>query len=92
MEWTSESRITWTRLQKSIVDPCLYFKDNLICDIYVNDTIFWSPSDSKIDQIISGLKGLNFEFTDEGDVDSFLGIKIDTTDDDTVTMLQSSLI
>ena len=27
---------TWNK-----VDPCLYFKDNFICAIYVDDTIFW---------------------------------------------------
>ena len=51
--------------KQSIVDPCLYSKDNIICTIYVDDAICWSPDDSKIDQVISRLKGLNFELTGE---------------------------
>ena len=77
---------------QSIVDPCLYFKYDIICAIYVDDTIIQSPDDYKIDQVISGLKELNFELIDEGDVDSFLGIKIDTADDDTIIMSQPALI
>ena len=41
---------------QSKVDPCLFFKDDVICAIYVDDTIFWSPDDSKIDQIFTKLK------------------------------------
>ena len=26
---------------QSKVDPCLYFKDDVICAIYIDDTIFW---------------------------------------------------
>ena len=45
--------------------------------LYIYDTIFWSPDDSKINQTISGLK---------------VGIKIDTVDADTITMSQPVLI
>ena len=71
---------------ESKVDPCLYFKDDVICAIYVDDTIFWWPDDSKIDQKTGELKTLNFDLTDEGEVDSFLGIKIDTADENTITI------
>ena len=74
------------------MDPCLYFKVDFICAIYVDDTICWSPDDSKIDNTISELKELNFDLTNEGSVDSFLGINIDTTDDSTITMNQPALI
>ena len=48
-------------------------------------------SSSKIDQTISGLKALNFEWTNKRDTDSFLGVKIDTAYDDTITMSQQAL-
>ena len=67
-------------------------KDNIVCAIYVNDPILWSPDNSKIGQVISGLKELNFELTDEEDVDLFSGINIDTADDDTITISQPDLI
>ena len=75
----------------SKVDPCVYYKDNIICAVYVDDTVFWSPDESKIDKVISDLKTLKFELTDEGEVDSFLGIKIDKDKEGNITMTQSGL-
>ena len=47
--------------KQSEVDPCLYFKQDVICAIYVDDIIFWSPTESNIDSTISELKELNFD-------------------------------
>ena len=52
----------------------------------------WSPNESKVDSTISEFKALNFDLTDEGDVDSFLGVQIDTTKDRVVKMTQTGLI
>ena len=76
----------------SKVDPCVYYKDDIICAVYVDDTVFWSPDESKIDKAISELKALKFELTDEGEVDSFLGIKIDKDAKGNITMTQRGLI
>ena len=73
-------------------DPCLYCKDDIICVIYVDDTLFFSKDPKKIDQIISNLKKLDFELTDEGDVEAFLGIQVDQLDDGTIKMSQPDLI
>ena len=40
---------------------------------------------------MTGLKALDFDLTYEGEVDSFLGIKIDTADDNTITMSRPAL-
>ena len=91
--WSELLKAGLTKLdfKQSKVDPCLYFKDDVICAIYVDGTIFWSPDDTKIDQTISELKALDFDLTDEGVVDSFLGIKIDTKEDGTIAMSQPAL-
>ena len=60
--------------------------------IYIYDIIFWSPDEFNIDTTISELKRLKFDLTHEGDVHSFLGVKLDTTEDDTIAMLQPALI
>ena len=64
----------------------------MICAVYVDDTIFWSPNDANIDKTISKLKALKFELTDQREVDPFLGIKTDTAKDETITMSQLVLI
>ena len=48
--------------------------------------------ESEIDKCISELKVFNFDLTDEGEVDSLLGIKIDTEKDKTMFMTQPALI
>ena len=73
-------------------DPCLYCKDDVICVIYVDDTLFFSKDPSKVDKVISNLQKLNFELTDEGDVDAFLGIKVEQLEDGTIKMTQPELI
>ena len=77
--------------KQSKADTCMYFKDNVICAINVDDTICWPPDYYKIDQTISELEDSNFDLIDERVVDSFLGVKIDTAEDGTIAMTQSAL-
>jgi len=67
----------------SEIDPCLFMKNNMICVIYVDDTIFAGPNQTMIDQEVQklGIKHSNeeqpLEFRDEGELSAFLGIKIE---------------
>ena len=49
------------------------------------------PNDSIKNRTISQLKALNFDLTDKGEVDSFLGIQIDAAEDETIPMAQPAL-
>lgn len=73
-------------------DPCLYIKKDIICVVYVDDTLFYSKTNEKIDETISQLKKLNFDLTDEGDVDAFLGVKVEQNEDNSIKMSQPDLI
>lgn len=63
-------------------DPCLFMKKDLICVVYVDDTIIAGPDVKAIDKLIQDLgviKGTwchQFELRDEGSVGDFLGIRI----------------
>ena len=72
-------------------DPCLFTKKDIICVVYVDDTIFFSRDEKVINKTISALKALDFELTDEGDVDAFLGIQVDHHKDGSLTMSQPHL-
>ena len=63
-----------------------------MCVFYVDNTMFWSPDDTKINQTISELKGLNFGLIDKREMDSFLDIKIDTVEDEIFTVCQPVLV
>ena len=60
---------------QSVVDTYLFIKDDVLCLIYVDDTIFFAKDQSLIDREITDLKQ-HFDLTDEGEVDAFLGIDI----------------
>jgi len=61
--------------KQSECDPCLFIHPEVICVIYVDDTLLFSKTNTAIKQIINSLQEM-FELTDEGDVESFLGIKV----------------
>ena len=41
--------------KQSSVDPCLFIKDDVLCLIYVDDTIFFAKDQSLIDREITDL-------------------------------------
>ena len=52
-------------------DPCLFLKNDIICMLYIDDSIFLTPKDSIIDEHIASLKALNFDLTNERDIKAF---------------------
>ena len=75
----------------SEIDPCLYIKDDIICLVYVDDTIFFAKDEKVIDVMITDLQK-DFDLTDEGDVEAFLGIKIEHHTNGDISMSQPGLI
>ena len=53
---------------------------------------FWSPNETNVDRTISELKELKFDLTYKGEVDSFMGVKLDNEEDGKITISQSALI
>ena len=73
-------------------------KENMICVVYVNDTIFTGTTQAAIDKEIK-LLGMcrhvekrPFEFRDEGEISAFLGIKIDQKGGNEYHLSQHGLI
>ena len=67
----------------SRIHPCLYLKDGIIVLTYVDDCIIVCNSIKDINNFIDSLKHgpkhgnkTNFDVTDKGDIEKFLGIKI----------------
>ena len=73
-------------------DPCLFIKKDIVCCLYVDDTIFCAKNEKLIDEIIFALKKLGFDLTDEGDVDAFLGVKIEQIENNKFKLSQPELI
>ena len=78
----------------SEIDPCLYYKKGMIILTYVDDCIIVSTEMKKIDDFVKSMQNgpENFDLTDEGDIDKFLGIEIEQLDDKRFEMKQPFLI
>ena len=83
---------------QSILDPCLFLKENMMCVIYVDDTIIAGPDSKEIDKLITSLgvakdeQRHTFELRDEGEVGDFLGIRIEKGANNSFVLTQSGLI
>lgn len=70
---------------QSELDPCLYLKSNMMCVVYVDDTILAQADEAELEREIANLgvqKGElahKFELRTEGEVGDFLGIRIKKT-------------
>jgi hypothetical protein len=82
----------------SNIDPCLFMKKNMICVVYVDDTILCGPDPLALEEEIKGL-GVNsleqrhsFQLRNEGEVGDFLGIRIEKKAEDSFYLTQTGLI
>ena len=83
---------------QSDIDKCLFMKGDMICLIYVDDTILCGPN---LDDINKEIKGLgvagdnqkhSFQLRDEGQVGDFLGIRIEKIGPHKFNLIQTGLI
>jgi Reverse transcriptase (RNA-dependent DNA polymerase) len=76
---------------QSTVDPCVYYRGSTVLMIYVDDGILASPNAEELDAIIDEL-GKHFKITDEGEIDDYLGVKVERRDDGSIKLSQPHLI
>ena len=65
--------------KQSQVDPCVFFKGNLVLVIYVDDVIAFCPDDKPIDDFIQSMqedKPRRFILEDQGPLKDYLGLEI----------------
>jgi hypothetical protein len=84
--------LTKLGFHQSAVDECVYYRGTSILLCYVDDTILIDPSDKEIDKIITQLRDLKFDVQDEGQIEDFLGVRIQQREDGTIEMSQPHLI
>ncbi len=80
MNWFEKLKqgLTDRGFRPSEIDPSLYLKQNMILLTYVDGCIIFSPSMQSINRLVKSMHDgpENFQLTDEGDVNKFLGIEI----------------
>ena len=73
-------------------DPCLFIHKHVICLVYVDDLLFFSPSMNHIDEMLENLGKEALKLTKEDDVAGFLGVDLVKHTDGTIEMKQEGLI
>jgi hypothetical protein len=79
--------------KQSEYDPCLFVSDRVICIVYVDDTLFFSPRQEYIDEMMikSEATRLELELEAEDNVAGFLGVLIERQEDITIIINQPGL-
>jgi hypothetical protein len=79
------------KFKQSLVDECVFYRGTTILLIYVDDGILCGTSADEIQTILKEL-GEFFNITDEGEIDTYLGVKISRPTSDTIELTQPHLI
>jgi hypothetical protein len=59
------------------VDPCLFISNKVICLVYVDDTLFYSPRQEYIDEVIQQQQEQGMDLEVKGSMAGFLGVHIE---------------
>ena len=77
-------------------DPCLFISKKVICVSYVDDCLWFAKDSKDIDAVLKSFESdgdkYNWEMTEGGSVEEFLGIKITPNSDDGFKLTQTGLI
>ena len=73
-------------------DPCVFTRDKNIIIMYVDDCVIISHSEGEASQIMEEIKNQGLKLTDEGTMETYLGIQIDKQEDGSFTMSQPFLL
>jgi hypothetical protein len=62
--------------KQSLIDNCIFYRDNVIFIVYVDDGIFLRPSDQQLHDIINELHNLKLSIEDQGHPADCVGVSI----------------
>jgi hypothetical protein len=63
-------------LKQSQLDPCLFIGSRVICIVYVDNLLFWSPKEEYIYEFGECLRAKEVELEEEGDAAGFLRVQL----------------
>ena len=87
-----KERLAKCHLVQSKSDPCLFVGKDVICLVWVDDCLFFSPKEEYIDKLLKDLKEkCSLDLNVEDDVAGFLGVNIDRREDGSIELTQSGL-
>ena len=80
-------------LKQGVSDPCLFIGNDVICLVWTDDCLFFSPKEEYIDRVLGQLKNkCSLDLNVEEDVAGYLGVNIDRSEDGRIEVTQKGLI
>jgi len=73
-------------------DPCVWIHKDAVILVYVDNYLIFSRSKATIKEIIKDLKHRQFASTDEGEIESYLGVEVNRMNDGSIEIKQPFLI
>jgi hypothetical protein len=78
--------------KQSIIDDCVFYRDDLIFIVYVDNGIFLGSSDEQLRSIINKLQNLKLSIEDQGHPADYVGVDIKKLKDGIIELSQRALI
>jgi hypothetical protein len=78
--------------EQSQVDPCLFYKSQVLFILYVDDDVCLTPNKLDADALINRLERKGYVLTDKGPLSAYLGIQVDQRADGRVSISQPGFI
>ncbi len=80
------------RFTTSLIDDCVFFRDDIIFMVYVDDGIFLGNDDSKLQEAIKDIQDLGLYIEDHGHPADYVGVNIKKLRDGSYEFTQRALI
>jgi hypothetical protein len=75
-----------------MIDDCVFYKDDIVFMVYVDDGIFLGPDDEQLRQAIHDIQNAGINIEDQGHPADYVGVNIKKTKDRSYEFLQRALI
>ena len=72
---------------QSQVDPCVWYKEEMVLLFYVDDCLMFSPYKDKIDEVYASLQEY-FKIEDDRELNKYLGIDLYHHPDGSIHLMQ----
>jgi hypothetical protein len=92
--WSSYlvTKLQEINFKQSLIDNCIFYRNNVIFIVYVNDGIFLEPSDQQLCDIINELHNLKLPIEDQGHPADYVGVSIKKLKNSVIELTQRALI
>jgi hypothetical protein len=78
--------------KQSLIDDCVFYRDDVIFIVYVDNGIFLGPLDQQLHDIINKLRNLKLSIEDQGHSADYVGVSIKKLKNSVIKLTQRALI